>query len=514
MRQIDFFDQGVAMARDALCLSDDTLEFRFAEVQTYTYRIANRLRDKGLDSAAVLSPNGVVGFLAILGIFRSEALAVALNARAAHKDNLAHIDFGKSQVLFYHSGLEAEAAALRRDAGSLRECVCLDRTGALGPALEDWLADAPATPPGLLADDPTRLYRITLTGGTTGSPKGVAHAHLQAEVNTAAYLAALRYDEPPCYLVAAPMTHAAGLVGFHALALGGSMHFLAKPDAGQVLQALHDRRITTVVLPPTLLYALLAHPRLRDFDYGALRYVLVGTAPVSADKIREAIAAFGPVLGQIYGQSECPMISYLAPAEIAAAARNPALEARLLSCGRPLPLTVMGVMDDAGNLLGDDERGEIVVRSNQRMRGYLGNERATAECSQFGWHHTSDIGYRDRDGFYYIVDRKRDLIISGGFNVYPSEVEQVIWSHPAVQDCAVIGVPDDHWGEAVKAVVQLKPGQHAEAEEIVTLCKARVGSIKAPKTVEFWPDLPRSAVGKVLKREIRDRFWSAQSRKI
>lgn len=514
MRQIDFFDQGVALAPDAPCLSDDALTIGFADVQARTNRIANRLRRKGIEAAAVLSPNGVAGFLAILGIFRSEAVSVALNARAAHKDNLAHIAFGQSQLLFYHSSLEAEAAALQRDAASLVEFVCLDRTGTLGIALEDWLGETPARAPALLPDDPLRVYRITLTGGTTGSPKGVAHAHLQAEVNTAAYLAALRYDQPPRYLVAAPMTHAAGLVGFHALALGGSMHFLARPDAGLVLQALHDHRITTVVLPPTLLYALLAHPRLRDFDYSALRYVLVGTAPVSADKIREAIAAFGPVLGQIYGQSECPMISYLSPADVAAAASDPTREARLLSCGRPLPLTVMGVMDDAGNLLGDGEAGEIVVRSNQRMRGYLGNEQATADCSQFGWHHTSDIGYRDRDGFYYIVDRKRDLIISGGFNVYPSEVEQVIWSHPAVQDCAVIGVPDDRWGEAVKAVIQLKPGQQVDAEEIVTICKARVGSIKAPKTVEFWPDLPRSAVGKVLKREIRDRFWSAQSRKI
>jgi acyl-CoA synthetase (AMP-forming)/AMP-acid ligase II len=171
-------------------------------------------------------------------------------------------------------------------------------------------------------------------------------------------------------------------------------------------------------------------------------------------------------------------------------------------------------MDDHGRLLPDGEHGEIVMRSNQVMRGYLDNPEATAECSTFGWHHTSDIGYRDAAGLYYIVDRKRDLIISGGFNVYPSEVEQVIWSHPAVQDCAVIGVPDERWGEAVKAVVLLKPGLHVSEEALIALCKAKVGSVKAPKTVEFWPELPRSAVGKVLKRSIRERYWAGIDRKI
>jgi acyl-CoA synthetase (AMP-forming)/AMP-acid ligase II len=175
---------------------------------------------------------------------------------------------------------------------------------------------------------------------------------------------------------------------------------------------------------------------------------------------------------------------------------------------------MMAIMEEQGQLLPDGVNGEIVMRSNQVMRGYLDNPEASADCSKFGWHHTSDIGYRDEDGFYYIVDRMRDLIISGGFNVYPSEVEQVIWSHPAVQDCAVIGVPDEHWGEAVKAVVLLKPGESVSEDELIALCKSKVGSVKSPKTIEFWPELPRSAVGKVLKRSIRERFWIGIDRKI
>jgi acyl-CoA synthetase (AMP-forming)/AMP-acid ligase II len=514
MRQIDFFDQGVVLAPDAPCLVGPDLTLSFKQAHALSCQVANALRAAGTKSAAVLSANGVMGFACILGIFRAETLSLALNARAALKDNAAHLRFGAGELLFYHSDFEAEARQLRELTPSLKTCICIDRTGALGPALTDWIAGQPDTPPDWLPDDRDRIYRITLTGGTTGTPKGVLHAHVQAEVNTAAFLAALKYDIEPRYLLAAPMTHAAGLVGFHVLALGGAVHFMAKADPLSMLQAIEREHITTTVLPPTVLYSLLAHPQVRSFDVASLRYMLVGTAPVSADKLREAVDVFGPALGQIYGQSECPMAAYLSPQIIAEAVANPAHAQRLLSCGRPLPLTLMAIMDDYGRLLPDGEHGEIVMRSNQVMRGYLDNPEATAECSTFGWHHTSDIGYRDAAGLYYIVDRKRDLIISGGFNVYPSEVEQVIWSHPAVQDCAVIGVPDERWGEAVKAVVLLKPGLLVSEEALIAMCKAKVGSVKAPKTVEFWPELPRSAVGKVLKRSIRERYWTGIDRKI
>jgi acyl-CoA synthetase (AMP-forming)/AMP-acid ligase II len=171
-------------------------------------------------------------------------------------------------------------------------------------------------------------------------------------------------------------------------------------------------------------------------------------------------------------------------------------------------------MDDDGHFLPVGQPGEIVLRSLLVMKGYYKNPAATEEVSTFGWHHTGDVGRMDEDGFVYLVDRKKDMIISGGFNVYPAEVEQVLWSHPAVQDCAVIGIPDEKWGEAVTAVVELKPGLSVGTEELILLCKQRVGSVKAPKTVQFWPELPRSGTGKVLKREIRKVFWEGQDRMI
>ena len=171
-------------------------------------------------------------------------------------------------------------------------------------------------------------------------------------------------------------------------------------------------------------------------------------------------------------------------------------------------------MDDDGNILPPNEKGEIVVRGNLVMKGYYNNPKATEEASKFGWHHTGDVGFKDEDGYFYIVDRKRDMIISGGFNIYPSEIEQVIWSHPAVEDCAVVGVPDEKWGEAVKAIIQLKSGATATPEELSAFSRERLGGMKNPKSFEIWDQLPRSPVGKVLKRNIRDRFWVGRARNV
>ncbi|MCB2111854.1 MAG: AMP-binding protein, partial [Rhodobacteraceae bacterium] len=185
-------------------------------------------------------------------------------------------------------------------------------------------------------------------------------------------------------------------------------------------------------------------------DYSSLRHVIYAGAPMSVDKLRQAVAAFGPVMAQAYGQAEAPFFCTILPPEEHVLSDDPVQARRLWSCGRATPFVQVEIMDAEGRLLPPGERGELVVRSNLVMKGYYKNPEATAKVSRFGWHHTGDVGYRDEAGYFYIVDRERDAIISGGFNLFPSEIEQVIWSHPAVKDCAVIGVPDEKWGEAVK----------------------------------------------------------------
>jgi acyl-CoA synthetase (AMP-forming)/AMP-acid ligase II len=222
---------------------------------------------------------------------------------------------------------------------------------------------------------------------------------------------------------------------------------------------------------------------------------------MSAIRLEEAISRIGPVFGQLFGQTEAPMmISTMAPQQHA---DGSLASERFSSAGRPTPLVHVAIMDDDGNVLPTGERGEIVVRSSLVMAGYYKNPSATEDAGRFGWHHTGDIGYLDADNYLFIVDRAKDMIITGGFNVYSAEVEQALMEHPAIQDCAIIGLPDDKWGERVTAVVQLRPGYSVTEDEVRAFVKARIGSIKAPKQVDVWPDLPRSRVGKVLKNEVK-----------
>jgi len=286
----------------------------------------------------------------------------------------------------------------------------------------------------------------------------------------------------------------------------GEIVIMPKPDLPEFLALIERHRITHTFLPPTLIYMLLDHPGLAPADLGSLRCLWYGAAPMSASRLAEALARIGPVMAQLFGQSEAPMmISTLAPADHFLPDGSLA-RSRLSSAGRPTPLTRVGIMDDDGRLLGTGQRGEIVVRGPLVMAGYYKDPAASAEAARYGWHHTGDLGYLDDDNYLFIVDRAKDMIITGGFNVYPAEVEQALLAHPAVQDCAVIGLPDEKWGERVTAVVQPRPGQAVTPDEVRAFVKARLGSVKTPKQVELWADLPRSKVGKVLKAEIKSRL--------
>jgi acyl-CoA synthetase (AMP-forming)/AMP-acid ligase II len=298
-------------------------------------------------------------------------------------------------------------------------------------------------------------------------------------------------------------------------ARGGTVVVVTKPDPALLLSAIAQHRVTELFLPPTVIYRLLDIPDLASkVDFSSLRYLMYGAAPMSVQKLKQAIALIGPVMMGGYGQTECPAsIAYLPP-DAHFVDGKIAPDARLSSVGRPNPLVRVEIMDDANGILAPGETGEICVRGDLVMKGYYKAPDKTAETIIDGWLHTGDVGHIDAEGCLHITDRKKDMIISGGFNVYPNEVEQVIWAHPAVQDCAVIGVPDAAWGEAVKAVVELNVGQQVSAEELIALCKQKLGSVKAPKTIDFVPSLPRSPVGKVLKKDLRARYWQNTSRKI
>jgi acyl-CoA synthetase (AMP-forming)/AMP-acid ligase II len=515
LRIIDFLDRGASICPQAICIKDDGGQWTYDEVRRMTFRAARALQAAGVrpgDRIAVYSPNGAIPFAAVLAIFRAGAVWLPVNVRNPLHENIEFLRGNQCAALFFASKYAEEAMRIREALPSLRHASCLQAGG----DDEGFLAwserhdDAPFD-----VDVPNaQVAIIKSTGGTTGKPKSVMISHRNFATMVANFLALMPHDVRPVNLVAVPMTHGAGNIALALLALGATLVFMERADTERILQNIERERVTTMFLPPTVIYSMLAHPNARKYDYSSLRYLIYSAAPMSVDKLREALDLFGPVMTQAFGQTEAPLLcTFMGPQEHVLGDPE-ALRKRLASCGRPTPFTRVAIMDDSGRLLGDDEVGEIVVRGDLVMLGYHDNAAENEAVSRFDWHHTGDVGFRDRDGYYYIVDRKKDMIISGGFNVYPSEIEQVLWGHPSVQDCAVIGVPDPKWGEAVIAIVELKAGERATEERLAEYCRERLGGMKTPKRIEFWAELPRSPVGKVLKRDIRERFWQGQSRRV
>jgi acyl-CoA synthetase (AMP-forming)/AMP-acid ligase II len=516
MRLIDYFDRGADRYPDRDCLHDGERGWTYREVRPITHRVANGLTAAGLGKghkAAIYSPNHAWAYAALLGIVRAGVTWAPVNARNALDENIYILNNTDVEWLFYHSSFEGYLPRLKAECPKIRTYVCLDQPGETAPFFEAWIAQFADKAPDL-PDDPDEVCFLASSGGTTGRPKGVMITNRVIETMNANFLSCMPVTEPPVHLMVAPMTHAAGVCSFPLLASGVTNIFMAQADPETILRNIERFRVSHIYMPPTLIYMLLAHPRVRDFDYSSIKHLVYASAPMSVDKLEEALDVFGPVLTQTFGQAEaCMICTFFSPQEHVEALRTNQRH-RLASCGRATPFMRVEVMDEEGNLMPRGERGEIVVRGGLVMAGYYNNAAATEEASRFGWHHTGDIGVIDEDGFVYIVDRKRDMIISGGFNVFPSEVEQVLWGHPAVQDCAVIGVPDEKWGEQVKAVIELKPGARVTAEELIALCKEKLGGVKAPKSIDFSPALPRSPVGKVLKKVLRGPYWQGHERKV
>lgn len=516
MNLIDFFDRNVSFNPERAAYIFDGEPWTYREVNDIATRIAHGLASLGTgkeSKCAVLSRNHPLAFTVLLGILKARGTWVPLNVGGAAEEFFHILQSFDVEVLFYQAEFEAFAKSVREAIPTVRHFVCLDGKSEAAPEMLEWIKTQ-ANSPISLPWEPDGMCMLRGTGGTTGRPKGVMNTNRNFEANIANYRALLRFDSAPVYLAAAPLSHAAGVLAFVNIALHGTMVILRKFDAQAVLQAIEKHGVSFLYLPPTAIYNLLSQVNLRDYSYSSLRHFLYGAAPMSATKLAEALDAFGPVMTQVYGQTEAPAgVAYLSPQEHFDASGNVDRE-RLIACGRPMPFTRVGLMDDSGQMVAPGEVGEIVVQGGIVMRGYYKNPEATEEVSKYGWHHTGDLAYQDAAGYIYICDRKKEMIITGGFNVYPFEVEQVILSHPSVQDCAVIGVPDEKWGEAIKAVVELKIGGSVSESELLALCKNKLGGVKAPKSVDFVDDLPRSPVGKVMRRAVRDKYWEGQARRI
>ncbi|WP_213958019.1 MULTISPECIES: class I adenylate-forming enzyme family protein [unclassified Variovorax] len=517
MGVISLFDYGAARHADRPCLEDDLEVRTYEEVRDASHRIALALGARGVvpgDKISTLSPNAVTMVEAMLGIYRAGCVFVPLNVLNSEEENSTIIQNNDVSVLFYHSKFSGVVERLLKVCPRIRLSIRLDAGERSDQRLREIAAayTGEAPDPGASFHDLASIYS---TGGTTGAPKGAMISGLAWDVQAASFFAAMPVRAQPVYLAATPMTHAAGCLAIYLFAAGGHVIMHDRFEAGRFLATIDERRATHVHLPPTAIYMLLSHPDAAKHDYSSLECFHYASAPMSVEKLKQCMEIFGPVMAQTWGQSEAPLIcTLLTPDDHRLAVESPDHVSLLASCGRPTLMTRVEVIDDSGRFLSVGEMGELVMNGPLVGLGYYRKPDATASTFVNGWLRSGDIGYKDARGYVFICDRKKEMIISGGLNIYPAEVEQVVWSHPAVQECAVIGVPDEKWGEAVKAVIELKPGMSASQEDLLALCKSRLGSAKAPKSIEIWPSLPRSAVGKVSKKEIRARFWDGTGRSI
>ena len=372
------------------------------------------------------------------------------------------------------------------------------------------------SPKPLVAADlaPDHIGGLTYTGGTTGKPKGVIGTTQSITTMTTVQLAEWEWPEHPKFLMCTPLSHAGAAFFTPTIVKGGELVVLTKFDPAEVLRVIEEQKITATMLVPSMTYALMDHPDSHTRDLSSLETVYYGASAMNPVRLAEAIRRFGPIFAQYYGQSEAPMvITYLAKTDHD--------DKRLTSCGRPTLFCRVALLGDDGKPVPQGEVGEICVSGPLLSGGYWNLPDATAETFRDGWMHTGDLAREDEDGFYYIVDRTKDMIVTGGFNVFPREVEDVVAEHPSVAQVCVIGTPDEKWGEAVTAVVVLRPdadrSEDAVArmtEEIQAAVKDRKGSVQSPKQVIVVDSVPVTALGKPDKKAVRAQFWEGASRSV
>jgi len=426
------------------------------------------------------------------------------------------LDDAGARVLVYTEDFRDHLASVRGRLRSVERFICLG-AGAPGDLeFESLLAATPRAEPPDIPIEPDAMAWLFYTSGTTGHPKGAVLTHRALLTMAQQFLMLLPPRGPDdVVLHGAAITHGSGCLLFHHLAAGAANAFPTTRsfDPPRIFDAIARYRATTMFLVPTMINTLLAAPERTRFDLSSLHTVIYGGAPMYVEHLEASLGAFGPVFAQIFGQGEAPMtITMLPKAEHVTS--DPLARRRLASAGRETPAVRVRIVDEDDRPRTAGEMGEIVVRGDLVMQGYWNRPEATAETLRGGWLHTGDIGYMDEDRYLYITDRKKDMIISGGSNIYPREIEEVICRHPGVFEVAVIGVPDDKWGEATKALVVARPGQSPSEADIVEHCRRHLASYKKPQSVDFLPSLPKNAYGKVLKRELRDRFWADRGRKV
>lgn len=503
----EFFDYHASVHPETLFAEDSRQAFSYREARSRSLKIAARLHEAGLgknDRIAILAKNSVDHVLVYLACVRLGVVPVGLNYRlSAGEWSFIAADAGV-RMLF------ADAEFLDRVEGTVADIpgICIDRDHTRGVSLQQWLSSVTGTAPKVALSGDDVIIQM-YTSGTTGRPKGALLTHrnvisnsLQGSMTTGEIAA-----PGDRFLLIAPLFHAAGLVSaFIAMVFGCSAVIHADYSPVGMIETLAKEKIAGVTVVPVMLqFSLMMVPNIREYDFSHLKRISYGASPISEDLLRQCLDIFKCQFVQAYGQTEATAaLTCLTPEDHDRALREkPDL---LRSCGRPIMGTAIRIVDADGKELPANTSGHIVAKGPQVMPRYWNNDEATKQTLRDGWLYTGDAGMLDDEGYLYIQDRIKDLIISGGENIYPAEVENILSTHAAIQDIAVIGVADEVWGEVPLAVVVARGGVKIDINEISAHCRPHIAAYKIPKHIEYVDALPRNPTGKVLKKDLRALF--------
>ena len=488
----------------------DGRSISYAESAAHIASFARVMEERGLakgQGVGVLSPNRPEVWFVQTATTIAGGRYTALHPMGSLEDHRYACNDAELRILCVDPAYAERAGAI------LEECPSVEAVLTFGPADvgTDLLAAASRVGAATLTpgpNGPNDTAWMLYTGGTTGVPKAAILSESAAA--QMAFAVSTGWDLPRerRYLACAPITHAAGMLITPTLMSGGCVILQSGFDPDRWLSEMASEGATLSLLVPTMIYAVLDHPGLETADLSSLETILYGASPMSPARLVEGIERIGPRFAQLYGQTECGGIA----TSLWRAQHDTSNARRLASCGLPMPNARVEVLGEDARPMPVGEAGEICIQGPCVMTGYYRKPELTEETIVSGWLRTGDMAVRDEEGFLTIVDRKKDMIVTGGFNVFPREIEDVLTTDPSVSTAAVIGVPDEKWGEAVKAIVVARPGEKVDTESLISLVKMRKGAVQAPKSVDVVESIPLTAVGKPDKKALRRKFWSGRQR--
>jgi len=485
----------------------DGRRLTFKEINERVNQLANSLLAQGLkkgDRVGLLFYNSLAYFESYLALYKAGLVWVRLNYRLSPSELTNMMRDSQASAIIHgpEFGKVADEICHSVSAVKLR----IHQGEGPGLAYEELLSSASKEEPPIEVSEED-LSDIWYTSGTTGEPKGIMITHRNI-VTCVQFLLSDVYwiTEEDKLLTVGALSHA-GSVRVLPFVLRGALNVLHKSfDPGEIFKTIEKEKITDISTVPTMLLALMDHPERGNYDLSSLKTITYAGAPTPVERIKEAVNIFGPILDQSFGQAESIITITHLPRHEHITKNDPEREKRLASVGREYPGVQIKVVNEKDKQCAPGEIGEVITRSDLVMEGYWNRPEQTAEALKDGWLYTGDLGYQDEKGYLYLMDRKHGKIISGGLNVYPREVEEVLAQHKAVAEVSVFGVPDPKWGEAVTAAVTLRSGADAPEQELIEFCKSKIASYKTPKKVHILESLPKNAYGKILQRELKERF--------